>query len=362
MIKTERWDADRLMRDFTDALEQVGRLVGLIEKEPWRKSNVADAAIDIEISGEVVRLIVEIKRSAYPRDVREAAYQLGRYLSDAPQDQRRIPVLVSESISASSREILREEGIGYFDSGGSLFLRAPGVFVLIDKPVGKTAEKVLASAFVGRRALALQAVWSMGGAPFGVNEIAKRAHVSPATASETLTVLDRHDWVSSLGSGPSKVRRLVNPRGLLDAWSDHQRAAKPLGLRRYFVPGAAAADLLERIGRACQQQQCRYAVTGEVAAQIYAPYLSNVSQVLCRLRPGSAADAALHSLDARPVREGWNLGVIDAGSDAEFAFVEERNGVCLASPLQTYLDLLQSSGRARELADHLRAEQLDGQP
>lgn len=360
MIKTEQWDADRLMLDFTEALEQVGTLVGLVEKESWQKPNVADAAIDIEIGGVAVRLIVEIKRSAYPRDVREAAYQLTRYLSEGPQNTQRIPILVSESISTGSREILREEGIGYFDSGGSLFMSARGVFVLIDKPVGRTAEKVLASAFVGRRALALQAVWSLGGQAFGVKEIAKRALVSPATASETLTVLDRHDWTSSMGSGPSKVRRLVNPRGLLDAWSDHQRAAKPLAMRRYFVPGTSAAELVGRLDDACRRENCRYAITGEAAAQVYAPYLSNISQVLCRLRPGPDADAVLHDLGARPVREGWNLGVIGAASDAEFVFGQERNSVCLASPLQTYLDLLQSSGRARELADHLRSECLEG--
>lgn len=356
MRTTDSLNADQLMLDFTDALEQVATLERLVEKEAGRP-HIADAIIDVDVNGARLRLIVEMKRSGYPRDVREAVYQLRRYLEDGPQTPPRVPVLVTDSLSAASREILREEGVGYYDSGGSLFLKAPRVFVLIDKPAGKTAEKVLASAFAGRRALALQAVWSLNGQSFGVNEIAKRADVSAATASEALTVLDRHDWVASSGSGPSKVRRLIHPRGLLDAWSAHQRAAKPLAMRRYYVPGGGdAAHLMDRLDRICRIENCAYAVTGEAAAQTYAPYLSSVSQLVCRLKTGPKADAVLEDLGARSVRDGWNLGVIDATSESEFVFTQERDGIRFASPLQTYLDLLQSAGRAPELADHLRAQ------
>lgn len=362
MKSTETWNPDRLMLAFTDALEEVATLEGLFEKEPWQRSNVADASIDIDIAGVGVRLIVEIKRAAYPRDVREAAYQLKRYLSEDRSGRQQVPVLVAESISTTSRDILREEGIGYYDAGGSLFLRGRGVFILIDKPVGKTAEKALASAFVGRRALALHAVWAMGDQAFGVNEIAKRAHVSPATASEALTVLDRHDWVSSLGSGPSKVRRLVNPRGLLDAWTDHQRATKAPPMHRYFVPGAEVGALIGRLDDACLAEGCRYAVTGEAAAQVYSPYLTHVSQLVCRLPIGPKTDAVLGRLGARPVRDGWNLGVLETKTEGDFVFAETIRGARFASPLQVYLDLLQSGGRAPDLAGHLRAECLDHRP
>ncbi|MFD3265391.1 hypothetical protein [Phenylobacterium ferrooxidans] len=357
MDSLEHWGRDRLLSTFTDALEEISAAVGVVEREPHGRGQAADAIVDVEIGDRRLRLVIEVKRTAYPRDVREAAYQLGRYLSEAQFGQAIVPVLIAESISTGGREILRREGIGYFDTGGSLFLKAPGVFVLIDKPVGKTAEKALATVFTGRRSQALQAVWAMEGRAFGVNEIAKRAHVSAATASETLTALDRYDWVSSLGSGPSKSRRLVNPRGLLDAWSEHQRTAKTPPVRRYFVPGADVASLIGRLDEACRAERSRYAITGEAAAQVYAPYLSNVSQLVCRMPAGPQAAAVLERLGARAVREGWNLGVIE--TDGGFVFAEAIEGACFSSPLQTYLDLLQGAGRARELADHLRAQRLE---
>ncbi|KRB49642.1 hypothetical protein [Phenylobacterium sp. Root700] len=357
MRSLEHWSYHALISAFTDALEGVAAVVERVEREPHGRSHAADAIVDVEIGDRRLRLIVEVKRTAYPRDAREAAYQLTRYRSEAHFGHDMVSVLIAESISTGGREILREEGIGYFDIGGSLFLKASGVFILIDKPVGKSAEKALASVFTGRRSQALQAVWAMEGQAFGVNEIAKRARVSAATASETLTALDRHDWVSSLGSGPAKSRRLVNPRGLLDAWSEHQRTAKSAPIRRYFVPGVDVASLIGRLDEACRAEHCLYAITGEAAAQVYTPYLSNVSQLVCRMQAGPQAAAVLERLGARTVREGWNLGVIE--TDSGFALTEAIEGACFSSPLQTYLDLLQSPGRARELADHLRAQRLE---
>jgi hypothetical protein len=98
----------------------------------------------------------------------------------------------------------------------------------------------------------------------------------------------------------------------------------------------------------------QYAIGFEAAAQRYAPFLSNVAQVRCRLIPGAAADAALAELEARPVDQGANFVVIDATSPGELLFRERIDGLWLASPIQVYIDLLRSDGRAKEMAEHLR--------
>ena len=68
--------------------------------------------------------LVEAKHIAYPRDVRQAIWQLRAYQSKAqigaPTDEV-VPVIVAEVISPSARERLRTEGVGYFDRGGSLY-------------------------------------------------------------------------------------------------------------------------------------------------------------------------------------------------------------------------------------------------
>ena len=104
----------------------------------------------------------------------------------------------------------------------------------------------------------------------------------------------------------------------------------------------------------CSTRGIGYAITHEAAAQRYAPFLSNVSQVRIRLAAGSATEAALGEMGARPVSEGANLVVIDAKSPGDLLFRQRVDGIWLASPIQTYLDLVRAEGRAKELAEHLR--------
>jgi hypothetical protein len=80
--------------------------------------------------------------------------------------------------------------------------------------------------------------------------------------------------------------------------------------------------------------------------------------VRCRLLTGPAADQALGELDARIVNDGANLAVIEVKSSGELLFREQVDGVWLASPIQVYLDLARSEGRAKEMAEHLRRERI----
>ena len=60
----------------------------------------------------------------------------------------------------------------------------------------------------------------------------------------------------------------------------------------------------------------------------------------------------------RVVNEGASLVLIETKSAGELLFRQNVGGVCLASPVQVYLDLLRGEGRAKELAEHLRKERI----
>lgn len=192
-----------------------------------------------------------------------------------------------------------------------------------------------------------------------MQEIAKRVAVSPATASETLQELESRGWVISEGGGPAKLRKLANPRALLDAWRDYQRdAAPPPRLSRYYVSSPDAERLSHRLDDACAALGAKYEVTGQVAGQAYAPFLTQISKLHCRLSPSRQAEV-LDDLKARPAFEGWNLGVLETTDAENMAFRQRhQDGRWLADPLQTYLDLLREGGRSAEVAQHLRAERL----
>jgi hypothetical protein len=322
-----------------------------------------DAVIDLRVAGKSLELMIEANNSLYPRDARNAFWvwtmkRAPARPAESAQGPDRVPMLIATSISPGAKEFLRHEGVGYFDSGGSLFIPAKGAYLYIDKPPPKALAKAIRNLYSGRRAQVLHALLNQHDVWVSVKDLAEQSHVSPATASQVLTELERFDWLESEGQGPTKKRHLREPAALLDAWSQQVATERPLSMRRFYVPGLRAEDLTDKLAQALEARGVDYAITHEVAAQRYAPFLSSVSQARCRLVPGTAADAALVDLNARPVAEGTNLFLIDVSSPDELLFRQKLNGVWLASPIQVYLDLLRGEGRAKDLAAHLRRERI----
>ena len=353
---------DALIEEFSEALAEATGVPPKVahEYKPALGIYQPDFAVELEHEGSLFRFVIEAKRSLFPRDAREAIWQLRHYLTPGEAaDRSVVPVLIAEMISPGARQLLRDERIGYFDSSKSLFIPAKGLYVLVDRPPAKKQARSLNNLFVGRRAQVLHAVWLLGQDWFGVHQIAELAGVSPATASETLTSLERREWVEVRGAGPSKERRLINPRAMIEAWSGYQMSVKPNAVQHFYVRSIAPPELQQRIENACKAHGVPYEFAGITAGQIHTPYLSRVSQVLCRIPAGGQMQAILASIDARPVREGWNLGVYEIPSDSELRFRQRIDDLWVADPLQTYLDLLQAGGRAKELAQHLRAEKLE---
>jgi hypothetical protein len=319
-----------------------------------------DARVDLRTGDQPLTILIEVRKSLYPRDVRQALWQSRKLIHGAEQRQDRETqfLLIAELISPGAKELLRAERIGYFDSGGSLFLPARKAYLYIDKPPPKSLQRSMRSVFSGRRAQVVHALLLRKQDWFSVKDIAARAQVSPSTASEVLSELERFDWLVSRGQGPIKERHLREPTALLDAWAKQLPfLGKPV-LRRYYVPGEKTDALIKRIGDAFDAHKISYAISYDAAAQRYAPFLSNVSQVRTRVLWTPNAETAIADLGARPVDEGSNFTIIETESAGELLFSEKVDGIWLASPIQIYLDLLRGEGRAKELADHLRKERI----
>jgi hypothetical protein len=319
-----------------------------------------DFQINLRIADRAVTLLLEAKRTVYPRDARQLLWQLSELNRRAqPQpDHETQSLLIAESISPGAKELLRAERVGYFDSGGSLFLPAPGAYLYIDRPPPKPLQKSIRSLFSGSRSQVLHALLVHYQDWFGVKEIAAQAQVASSTASEVLSELDRFDWLVTRGQGPSKERHLQEPAALLNAWVKQLPSLRPPDMRRYYVPGQKSDALIEHIGRVFDAHRVIYAVSYEAAAQRYTPFLSTVSQVRVRMLSGPGGNAVIADLGARLVDEGSNLAIIETKSTGELLFRENIGGIWSASPVQVYLDLLRSEGRAQEVADHLRKERI----
>ncbi|MFZ3004831.1 MAG: hypothetical protein WA047_01560 [Phenylobacterium sp.] len=335
-----------------------GAVVDEVRHETLRRDHV-DAIIHARIANRPVILIVETKKTAYPRDVRHSVWQLRKYLDGMTQSPEVaiVPLLAAQFLSAGAKDLLQDEGVGYYDGDGNLFVPAEGAYLYVEKPRSKAAGRKAEAVFSGKRARVVHAVWGAGDQWFKVHEIARRAQVSPGAASETLQELESREWVEVRGAGPAKLRRLADGQALLSAWRDHQLAGGSLIGTPFYVSAPDLERLTFRLDDVCRELGADYAVTGQMAGQAYAPHLTQISKLQCRIEPKFEAEV-LSAIKARPVREGWNLTVLKT-TDADSLLFRQRDGArWLADPLQTYLDLLRDSGRSQELAEHLRQERL----
>lgn len=332
-----------------------------IQHSPGRLAHTLDAEVDLSVADNDVVLLVELKKAVYPRDVRQILWQLSRARNEYAHNGKHdvVPLVAAKSISVGARDLLRAENVGFFDTGGSLFVPAKGAYLYVERPVPKTLEKSVRSLFTGKRSQVLHALLVRHRDWMGVTELSHLAEVSPGTTSETLTALERMEWVSSRGQGPSKERRLSDASGLLNEWRTQiQTARRPLLRRRYYVPGGDSNTLAQHLAALCEAADVEYVLTQDAAAQQYAPFLTSISRVVCRMTPSKRAGEVMARLDARVVAEGANLDVIETASRGEFLFKEQRGQLWLASPIQVYLDLLRGGGRSRDMAEHLRKEVL----
>ena len=353
-----------LIERFLDALRALPEVCAELEPHLPHDARAAvriDARVGIKVAGKPLTLLIEVNKTLYPRDVREILWRfraVSHMTLESAVASEMVLAVIAESISPGARELLRDARVGYYDSGGSLFLPARGLYLYVEKRVTKALSRSLHNLFSRRRAQVLHVLLAGTEDWFGVVALAQRAGVSPATVSQVLMELERYDWVVTRGRGPAKERNLREPGALLDAWVKQRAVMQLPTMRRYYVPGVRTEGLIDGIDRVFAARGLEYEITHEAAAQRYAPYLSRVSQVRCRLVTIPAVEEAIAAVGGRRVNEGTNLAVIEAASPGELLFRERVNGAWLASPIQVYLDLVHGEGRAQELADHLRRERI----
>lgn len=350
-----------LVSDLVSLLQTLPQVDAHLQaSEPEVGNSRYDALIEARFGELPFEFWVATKGDVFPRDARE---QLDRWqqASEVSEPRSRRHLLVAaHTISPGARELLTNGGIGYFDAGGSLCLPFTGAYTLIDKP-GVRRQAAAFDLFTEARTPVLHAMLREPQLAFTVQDLAGRTGSSSATISKLMAQLEREDWMSVEGNGPFKRRQLAQPGAVLDAWAAAETSRlSQRKLHRFFVRGHKAVDLPRVISGALPREVpatgCTHHFTAEAAAQYYAPFLTTwnvttmratqeVTQVLCK------------AVDAVEVEQGYNLLVIEDGLSG-LRFSETAGPVFIASPVQTYVDLMCASGRAPDAARHLREQVL----
>jgi hypothetical protein len=274
-----------------------------------------------------------------------------------------VEVVLVERASSGLERAAEEREIGVLDVRGRGRLRGPG-FVYVVSPHGVARQPrennaavphdpgrtVSVSAFAPKASRVVRALLSEPRATWRVTDLAHRVDMNPGNAHRVLVALgdlalverDREGYV------------VPDPGSLLEAWAEQWRPARKPEPMTILV----GDDLRRATERVFASLDGVAAISGELAAELYAPHLPAVHAIIHCTDPGAWDPELLAGLAGTPPLRARHRITVDLPDAGVGDFGDVRDGLPLVSPQQLYVDLYRDRGRGREAGEHVRREVL----
>jgi len=283
-----------------------------------------------------VRFLVEVKRTVPPRDLPFVRAQLRTYAEGFPWPV--VPMLIARYLPPSTREWLDGETLSYADATGNIRITAdrPALFL---RDIGATTDPWRGpgrprGTLIGEPPARVVRALVDYRPPLSVPQLVKLSGASTGATYRVVKFLEEEALIRRPPRGPIEE---VRWRQLLERWSKDygfQRSNKvgtylqPRGIQRLATDLAKVTDT-------------RYAVTGSLAAQKWAPYAPSKAAMVY----ADDADELARRLDLRPVDTGANVLLATAAFDVVFERTESFKDLTVVPPSQAVVDLLTGPGR-----------------
>jgi hypothetical protein len=179
---------------------------------------------------------------------------------------------------------------------------------------------------------------------FDAKSLKEESDVSPARISEVSTALI-HRNLAVHSEGKYRLK-LTAPSTLLNEWATIRDFTSATKFVDYYSPEQDISKFLETLK---DIKTIRYALTGLAGALLVAPFVRPTNVHIYVKNEKDAEDLA-NLLDLVPVEANGNVKFAIAESSEVFYGAEERDGVCVVSLPQLYVDLYNYPARGREAA------------
>ena len=308
-----------------------------------RELKVGDVCIDIvatvRIAKQRQRLALEVKNNGQPRVARAAAYQLARVLEREPDVYG---VFAAPYISPQTAEICVQEKIGYLDLAGNCRLTFGQVYIEQEcKPNPFAEKRDLRSLYSPKAARVLRVLLTDPKKAWRVQALAEEAEVSLGQVSNVKSLLEDREWLKSSDAG----LLLKDPESLLSEWSGNYSSRKNVPRNYYTLK--SIAEMEADLAKTCEGEGTAYALTGFSGAARYAPSV-RYQRVMAYVSRDVESIAKILSL--KEVASGANVTLFTSYDEGVLYGARQIDGICIASPVQVYLDLLGVKGRGEEAA------------
>ncbi len=334
---------------LTEAIKQIqARLPGgwklTVDEQPDGRLRPDAVAHLMSPQGEKVTLVVEVSRSLVSRDLPAVLEQLKGYAAKlrAGEDKAGVlPLVVSRYLSVPIQTWLIERNVAFADASGNLRLAMdrPALFL---RDVGATKDLWRAPGrpkgnLTGEPAARVVRALVDYAPPYSVPRLVDLAGTSTGPTYRVVDFLDEQALITRGSRGPIDQ---VEWRDLLGRWSADYGFLRSSSVATYLAP-RGLAPVISVLAGAGADLAPRYAVTGSVAAQNWAPYAPARAAMIYCDNPTDLADR----LDLRVVESGANVLLAQPAYDVVYERAQIIDGVTVAAPSQVAVDLMTGPGR-----------------
>ncbi len=333
----------------------IARLAELLDADPAEvqprehpRAPTADAIV--EVAG--TTFVVEYKSSASTGPISSAIEQARRLASSV--GKRAVPLVAVPFMGPVGRQRCQVAEVAWLDLSGNARIVVPRIRVVVEgKPNQFKSPGRPSSAFAPKSSRISRWLLMHFGQPLKQRELAEATAMDEGFTSRIVSRLEDESFVMRGQDGEISLR---DPDLLLDAW----RESYDFSMHE-IISGHLAArsgeETLRMLADGLQDGGVRYAATGLAAAWLLTRFSGfRLATMYVADRP---AFELLESLGFREEERGANVWLVIPKDEGVFQGMNEQEGITCVHPVQAYLDLTDQPERAKEAAEHLRAELLN---
>ena len=329
-------------------------LQGCLEKIPFlqidriespKANNGSDIQVEVHVQGQTRLLLAQVKNNGQPRIARLAAYELKDCLGRTPDAYG---IFIAPYISTEAGKICEDAGIGYLDLAGNCLLSFETIYIRqTGAPNPKVQKRDLRSLYSPKAERILRTMLTEPQRIWKTAELAQAAEISLGQVANVKKLLLDREWIRVETAGMC----LGNPTSLLDEWAQTYNFQRNRVFDCYAL--AEIPEIEAQLAEACQQQGIRYALTGFSSAARISPM---VRYQKASIYVDGDIGRLVKELDWKLVSSGANISLLLPYDDGVFYGLKDIDGIAIASPVQTFLDLQNYRGRGQEAAQSVRKE------
>lgn len=331
-----------------ELIESKLKKVGIVRDVCFQKKegDVVDGYVTMQ-KKHPVRLI-NLER-AFPQAVERALLKV-----ENASDDKAYFIIVAPYVSPASADVCKRMGAGYADYSGNCLIALEGLY-LSDVghpnlfPKEEKAKNIFRSSSVVTSRI-LRELLSDVSVTWKLQKLSAKVGCSIGRVSAIKDYLCEQNW----GRMTEKGFCLTDAEGLLRAWSEQYHTDEVRTVNAYSLDGVA--EIERKLSDIMSSKECGGCLTGFSGGVRYAPVV-RYSKVHAWV-PAFSLKTVMETAGLKEVESGANVTLYLTDGDVVFQDLRMINGSPVASPVQTYLDLMQLKGRGEEVAEAILTKEI----